>query len=176
MVETTMPPSCHPRRLPTGMPQKRRCSQPVKRARPFSDAPRLLLTLREATEHDVGFLSEATMGSVTEDLSSLEIAIAQDTTQAAQQLKTRVDALQSRGLRPIAVHGIERFIDAGKAAEFVQLNRRTLLRLAREGSIPAHPLTGTKRRKWRFLISELDAWARAKVNSTSDRCQNSRSE
>jgi hypothetical protein len=55
----------------------------------------------------------------------------------------------------------------------VKLNRKTLLRFARQGSIPAHPLTGDKRRKWRFLISELDAWARAKVNSTSDRCQNS---
>ena len=116
------------------------------------------------------------MGSLIESSSSLETAIAPDTTRPVEQLKTPDNALMSRELRPIAIHGIERFIDAGKAAEFVQLNRKTLLRFAREGSIPAHPLTGNKRRKWRFLISELDAWARAKVNSTSDRCQNSRSE
>jgi predicted DNA-binding transcriptional regulator AlpA len=116
------------------------------------------------------------MGSVIENLSNSRMAIAPDTTRPIEQLKTPDHVLVSRELRPIAIHGMERFIDAGKAAEFVQLNRKTLLRFAREGSIPAHPLAGNKRRKWRFLISELDAWARAKVNSTSDRCQNSRSE
>ena len=116
------------------------------------------------------------MGSLIESSSSLEIAIAPDTTRAIEELRSPDQALVRRELRPSAIHGIERFIDAGKAAEFVQLNRKTLLRFAREGSIPAHPLAGKKRRKWRFLISELDAWARAKVNSTSDRCQNSRSE
>jgi hypothetical protein len=117
------------------------------------------------------------MGSLIESSSSLEMAIAPDTTtRPVEPLKTPDRSSMSRELRPIAIHGIEPFIDAGKAAEFVQLNRKTLLRFAREGSIPAHPLTGNKRRKWRFLLSELDAWARAKVNSISDRCQNSRSE
>ena len=116
------------------------------------------------------------MGSLIESSSSLEMAIAPDATRPVEQLKTPDKTPVSRELRPIAIHGIERFIDAGKAAEFVQLNRKTLLRFAREGSIPAHPLAGKKRRKGRVLISELDAWARAKVNSTSDRCQNSRSE
>ena len=116
------------------------------------------------------------MGSLIESSSSPEMALVPDTSRPVEQLKTLDNALMSRELRPIAIHGIEHFIDAGQAAEFVQLNRKTLLRFAREGSIPAHPLTGKKRRKWRFLISELDAWARAKVNSTSDRCQNSRSE
>jgi predicted DNA-binding transcriptional regulator AlpA len=121
-------------------------------------------------------LSEPTMRSVTENSSSQEMSIAPDTTLPIEKLETRGDASKGRELRPIAIHGIERFIDAGKAAEFVQLNRKTLLRFAREGSIPAHPLTGNKRRKWRFLISELDAWARGKINSTSDRCQDSRRE
>ena len=98
------------------------------------------------------------MGSLIESSSSLERAIAPDDTQPIGQLKTPDNAPLSRELHPIVIHGIERFIDAGKAAEFVQLNRKTLLRFAREGSIPAHPLAGTKRRKWRFLISELDAW------------------
>ena len=115
------------------------------------------------------------MGSLIESSSSLEMAIAPDTTtRPVEQLKTPDSFSMSREPRPIAIHGIEPFIDAGKAAEFVQLNRKTLLRFAREGSIPAHPLTGIKRRNWRFLISELDAWARAKLNSTSDPCQNFR--
>lgn len=73
------------------------------------------------------------------------------------------------------VQPAEPFIDASEAATFIKLHRKTLLRLAREGSIPAHPLTGSRRRVWRFLRSELDAWARSKVNSGCDRCQNSRS-
>jgi excisionase family DNA binding protein len=73
------------------------------------------------------------------------------------------------------VDGMEPFIDAAEAATFIKLHRKTLLHLAREGSIPAHPLTGSRRRVWRFLVSELDAWARSRVNSGCDRCQNSRS-
>jgi len=68
----------------------------------------------------------------------------------------------------------EAFVDPGIAAEFVKLNRRTLLRFARKGLVPAHPITGNKRKKWVFLISELDAWARAKVHLTSDPCRNLR--
>jgi len=68
----------------------------------------------------------------------------------------------------------EPYIDASEAAAFIKLNRKTLLRLARDGSIPAHPLTGRRRRIWRFLVSELDDWARSRVNSGCDRCQNSR--
>lgn len=90
---------------------------------------------------------------------------------------------QSRAKKPGAVPEptmfsvdlAERFIDVTEAAAFIGLHRRTLLRLAREGSIPAHPLTGRRRRIWRFLISELDAWGRSRVNSGCDRCQTSRS-
>jgi hypothetical protein len=66
----------------------------------------------------------------------------------------------------------EAFVDPGVAAEFVKLNRKTLLRFARRGVIPAHPITGDKRKKWVFLLSELDAWARAKVHSACDPCRN----
>lgn len=87
------------------------------------------------------------------------------------------ERLSTTETRAVATnHETEPFVDVVQAAEFVKYNCKTLLRLAREGSIPAHPLTGSKRRKWRFLISELDAWARGKVNSSCDPCQNSRSE
>jgi len=113
--------------------------------------------------------------SVVENSPIPHFAHVSERTQPGEPLKSRGDTRIGRNLVSIAARRIEPFIDAGEAAEFVQLNRKTLLRFAREGSVPAHPLTGNKRRKWRFLISELDAWARAKVNSTSDRCQNSRS-
>lgn len=71
-----------------------------------------------------------------------------------------------------SMHQAEAFVDPEIAAEFVKLNRKTLLRFARKGLIPAHPITGNKRKKWVFLLSELDAWARAKVNSICDPCRN----
>ena len=69
----------------------------------------------------------------------------------------------------------EAFLDPHQAAAFLNLDPRTLLRWAREGIVPAHPLSGHKRRTWRFLASELEAWAASRVNSASEWCQNSRS-
>jgi excisionase family DNA binding protein len=53
---------------------------------------------------------------------------------------------------------IEYYVDADEAAKFLKVNRRTVLRWAREGSIPAHPLTHSERMTWRFKLSELDEW------------------
>jgi hypothetical protein len=50
---------------------------------------------------------------------------------------------------------IEPFVDATKAAEFVNLRPRRLLQLAREGSIPAYPIGNGERRVWRFRLSEI---------------------
>jgi predicted DNA-binding transcriptional regulator AlpA len=70
---------------------------------------------------------------------------------------------------------IEPFINAKQASEMLHLSAKTLLRFARQGIIPAHPLTGTTRRQWRFLESELYAWAHERVNLlASDPCLNSR--
>ena len=59
----------------------------------------------------------------------------------------------------------EYFVDAQKAAEFLGVDLRTVQRWARQGRIPAHPLNDGSHRDWRFLLSELDAWLRARVNS-----------
>ncbi|MBZ5689081.1 MAG: helix-turn-helix domain-containing protein [Acidobacteriia bacterium] len=50
---------------------------------------------------------------------------------------------------------IEPFVDATKAAEFVNLRPRRLLQLARAGSIPAYPVGDGQRRVWRFRLSEI---------------------
>jgi excisionase family DNA binding protein len=69
----------------------------------------------------------------------------------------------------------EPFINAKQASGQLHLSAKTLLRLARQGVIPAHPLTGKARKQWRFLESELYAWAHQRVNLvTSDPCLNSR--
>jgi excisionase family DNA binding protein len=53
---------------------------------------------------------------------------------------------------------LEPFVDAARAGEFLKLHPATIQRLAREGTLPGHPVTQGKRRKWRFLLSELKEW------------------
>jgi hypothetical protein len=59
----------------------------------------------------------------------------------------------------------EYFVDATEGALFLKMDRRTLLQKARQGRIPAHPMGDGPRKTWRFLLSELDAWLRRRVNS-----------
>jgi excisionase family DNA binding protein len=49
------------------------------------------------------------------------------------------------------------WLTAREAADYLRVNPRTLLLWARMGKIPAHKLSGTRRRIWRFLRTELDA-------------------
>src|SRR5882724_11039638 len=51
---------------------------------------------------------------------------------------------------------IESFVSAEAAADFLAIRRRQLSALTRTGRIPGYPLgTGTKRRVWRYRLSEL---------------------
>ena len=49
----------------------------------------------------------------------------------------------------------ERFVDAPTAAKFLSISQRSILLLARQGELPAHPLGQGPRRIWRFRLSEL---------------------
>ncbi len=49
----------------------------------------------------------------------------------------------------------EAFISPAEAAEFLRCSSRYVLRLARSGQLPAHPLRRGARQQWRFLKSEL---------------------
>ena len=52
-----------------------------------------------------------------------------------------------------------RFLTADEAATYLGgLNSRTMTRWAREGYLPAYPIGEGKRRLWRFLQSDLEAW------------------
>ena len=51
----------------------------------------------------------------------------------------------------------EPFVDAFEAGRFLQLPRRRVLQLARQGIIPAYPIGNGIRRIWRFRLSELSA-------------------
>jgi excisionase family DNA binding protein len=50
----------------------------------------------------------------------------------------------------------EPYVTPEEAADFLRTNRLKVIRMARSGLLPAHPLGSTKRRQWRFKLSELD--------------------
>jgi excisionase family DNA binding protein len=49
----------------------------------------------------------------------------------------------------------EHFVDATTAADFLNIQPRYLLELARAGTLPGYPLGTGKRRVWRFRLTEL---------------------
>jgi predicted DNA-binding transcriptional regulator AlpA len=51
----------------------------------------------------------------------------------------------------------EPFVDADAVAAFLCIKRRQVLELARTHKIPAHALLGSRRKMWRFKLSEVDA-------------------
>ena len=57
-----------------------------------------------------------------------------------------------------ATVSLEPYVDSIAAGEFLGLHPVTVMRLAREGHLPGHPLRQAKRRQWRFLLSELSSW------------------
>lgn len=61
----------------------------------------------------------------------------------------------------------EPYVDATAGAAFLGIHAKTLMRLAREGRLPAYAISEGMRRHWRFLISELDTWMKAQVNLPS---------
>ena len=50
----------------------------------------------------------------------------------------------------------EPFVSVKEVAQFLRMAPRTIARMAREGRIPAHPISGTARRTWRFRLSEVE--------------------
>lgn len=52
----------------------------------------------------------------------------------------------------------EEWLTSAEAAQYLKVQPRTILKWAKQGSIPAHPLSGCKRVTWRFRADELDAF------------------
>jgi excisionase family DNA binding protein len=53
-------------------------------------------------------------------------------------------------------------LNAEEAAEILRMDTRTIVRWARLGHLPAHPLGEGKRKVWRFLEHELLRWVEAR--------------
>jgi len=51
---------------------------------------------------------------------------------------------------------LEQYVSPEEAAAFLKVNRLKIIRMARSGLLPAHPLATGKRKQWRFKLSELD--------------------
>jgi len=66
------------------------------------------------------------------------------------------------------VPSLEPYIEAGRAAAYLSMSRKTLLKKARSGRLPAHPIGDGRKKMWRFRLSELDRWMQTEVTSGSD--------
>jgi excisionase family DNA binding protein len=62
-----------------------------------------------------------------------------------------------------ATQHFEPLIDSRDAALLLHIHHKTLERKAREGDIPGYQIVG----RWYFRASELDAWLKSQLNSTS---------
>lgn len=57
-----------------------------------------------------------------------------------------------------------------EAAAYIGFHPKSVERMARLGEIPAHPVSGVRRKTWRFYRPELDSWLRARVISARYPC------
>lgn len=60
---------------------------------------------------------------------------------------------------------IERYVNAATLAAHLGISHRTVAKMAREGRIPAHPVSGTARRTWRFKLSEVERYLALSTSS-----------
>lgn len=58
-----------------------------------------------------------------------------------------------------------KLLTAVDAAILLGMDHRTLIRWARSGYVPAHPLGEGRRRMWRFFEDELIAWVETQSNA-----------
>ena len=68
-------------------------------------------------------------------------------------ISTRIDSPYSWREMPVG---------SRDAARLLRMHPKTVLRKAREGTLPAHPV-GRDRKRWHFYLSELDDWLRSQV-------------
>jgi excisionase family DNA binding protein len=69
------------------------------------------------------------------------------------------------GFEPAAP--LEPVVDSEEAARFLNINPKTLQKMARSGEVPGYRIG----KLWKFRISDLDAWLRSKVISNCHSCR-----
>jgi len=83
---------------------------------------------------------------------------------------TTFQASQSRH-GPALAWVMEDWLTTNEAAAYLKVRPRTLSLWARQGKVPAHPLSGVHRRVWRFHRAELDAMLCVSSADSADRGQ-----
>lgn len=78
--------------------------------------------------------------------------------------------------KDMALRCREKYVDSRIAGEFLNLHAKTVERMARRGELPGHPVGAGQRKRWRFLLSELDASLRSRVISHRHPCREDRRE
>jgi len=67
----------------------------------------------------------------------------------------------------VAPATLEPVVDGEEAARFLNINPKTLQKMARRGGLPGYRIG----KLWKFRISDLDAWLRSKVISSCHSCR-----
>jgi excisionase family DNA binding protein len=62
---------------------------------------------------------------------------------------------------------LEPVVDSEEAARFLNINPKTLQKMARNGAVPGYRIG----KLWKFRISDLDSWLRSKVISNCHSCR-----
>jgi len=103
-------------------------------------------------------------------LRSAELAVSRETATGGQTSFFQKDHMSSQ---PNSIHSRkplsfvrEAPVSPQNAARFLNMHPKTILRKAREGAVPGHPVGGNRKR-WHFYLSELDHWLRCQVISGS---------
>jgi excisionase family DNA binding protein len=85
-----------------------------------------------------------------------------------QRAATRMppaSGLESVGFE--AATTLEPVVDSEEAARFLNINPKTLQKMARNREVPAYRIG----KLWKFRISDLDGWLRSKVISNCHSCR-----
>ena len=84
--------------------------------------------------------------------------------EATAKLERVVDSQNAPGFPSLR----EAPVSPQEAARFLNMHFKTVLRKARSGALPAHPV-GNNRKRWHFYLSELDDWLRSQVTRSAMR-------
>lgn len=84
-------------------------------------------------------------------------------TARSQEAGSRTSEVRDSSIPSVSVNSPvalpqEHFVDASVAAEYLHCSRKHILRLSRNGVIPAFAISFGRRVTWRYLLSELRAW------------------
>jgi excisionase family DNA binding protein len=74
------------------------------------------------------------------------------------------------GFDPAEITGAPEYepvVDSREAARFLNINAKTIQKLARNREVPAYRIG----KLWKFRISDLDGWLRSRVISSSHSCR-----